>query len=328
MIPSISLRQMQYFVAVFEEGSFSRAADRENCTQPALSSQIRNLEEVVANPLFDRSVTGVTPTVAGRRFYQHAVSILRALHIAEEEMAESKGQISGVVRVGLIPSVVRGIVPSFLPAFVEAHPAISLRILESFSGTLIEWVRNQEIDLAVVVEPPRHDGLEFIEIAKGPVVLITGPAAGFSPGQVRLRDLPPLKMVLPAPRHSLRAIIERSIWARALNVVRLVEMDSVGGMIDFVRSSDWATILPLTAVVRDFAVDDLVLNPIADPGFEANLYLIHLQRFPLSDAAREFVAALRSETLRAPTATDFPTGNPRAMAAERRPPLAAQPATL
>lgn len=300
MIPSISLRQMQYFVAVYEEGSFSGAAERENCTQPALSSQIRNLEEMIANVLFDRSVTGVTPTAAGTRFYRHAVSILRALHLAEQDMAEASGQISGTVRVGLIPSIVRGIVPSFLPAFVETHPAISLRIIESFSGTLIEWVLSQELDIAVVVEPPRHEGLEMVEIAKGPAVLITGKAAGFRPGTVRLKDLPPLKMVLPAPRHSMRATIERSIWARTLNVTRMVEMDSVCGMIEFVRNSDWATILPLTAVVPDFGSTDLVLNPISDPLFDANLYLVHLQRFPLSNAAREFTNALRAETLRVP----------------------------
>jgi LysR family nitrogen assimilation transcriptional regulator len=300
MIPSISFRHLQYFVAVFEEGSFTKAAERERCTQPALSAQIRNVEGVVGASLFDRSVTGVVPTAAGKRFYRHAISILRSLRVAQLEMAGAGEQISGAVRAGLIPSLVRGILPAFLPEFVEKHPAIDLHITESFSGTLTDWLLAQELDLAVVVEPPRHEGLEMEKLAEGPAVLITGRALGLSPGPVQLSDLPPLKMILPGRQHSLREIIERSIWTRSLKVTRVLEMDSVPGMIAFVRASDWATILPFVAVVHDLDDANLVLNPIAAKQFETDLYLVHLTQFPLSLAALEFAKALRAEANRAP----------------------------
>ena len=95
-------------------------------------------------------------------------------------MAKASDQIRGTVRAGLIPSVVRGILPSFLPAFVEQHPAIDLCITESFSGTLTGWLLAREIDLAVVVEPPAHEGLVTERLAEGPAVLITGRAAGLA----------------------------------------------------------------------------------------------------------------------------------------------------
>jgi len=298
MIPSISFRQLQYFIAVCEEGSISRAAGRENCTQPALSTQIRNLEDVIGSKLFERSVVGVLPTTAGKRFYRHAVAILRSLRVAEHEMAKGNDQILGTVHAGLIPSVVRGILPSFLPDFVERHPAIELCITESFSGTLTSWLLARELDLAVVVEPSAHDGVVIERMAEGPAMLITGKAAGLAPGPTRLSDLPPLKMVLPGHRHGLRAVIERSIWARSLRVSRILEMDSVPGMITFVRASDWATILPSAAVVRDLDDPELVLNPITDPQFHCNLYITHLAQFPLSPAAQQFAEALRSEVER------------------------------
>ena len=298
MVPSISLRQLQYFIAVCEEGSISKAAGRENCTQPALSTQIRNLEDVIGSRLFDRSVAGVLPTSAGKLFYRHAVAIMRSLRMAEHEMAKGNNQIVGSVRAGLIPSVVRGILPSFLPHFVEQHPAIELCITESFSGTLTSWLLAREIDLAVVVEPPAHDGLVTERLAEGPAVLITGKTAGLAPGPTLLSNLPPLKMVLPGHRHGLRATIERSIWARSLKAARILEMDSVPGMIAFVRASDWATILPSAAVVRDLDDPELVLNPITDPQFEGNLYIVHLAQFPLSPASQEFVEALRREAVR------------------------------
>ena len=299
MIPCISFRHLQYFVAVYEEGSFTKAAERERCTQPALSAQVRNVEELVGAHLFERSVAGAIPTAAGKRFYHHAISILRSLRAAELDMAAVTEQISGTVRAGVIPSLVRGILPSFLPEFVETHPAIDLRIAELFSGTLTDWLLAQEIDIAFVVEPPRHEGLEMEKLAEGPAVLISGKACGLSSGPIPLSAIPPMKMIMPGHRHSLRATIERAIWTRSLKVTRVLEMDSVPGMIAFVRNSDWATILPLAAIVRDRGDPELILNPIIDAQFETNIYLVHLTQFPLSPAAHEFVKAMRKETTRA-----------------------------
>ena len=234
MIPSISFRHLQYFTAVFEEGSFTKAAERERCTQPALSAQVRNVEELVGCNLFERSVAGAVPTAAGKRFYRHAISILRSLRMAELEMATVTEEISGTVRAGVIPSLVRGILPSFLGEFIEKHPAIDLRITESFSGTLTDWLLAQEIDLAFVVEPPRHEGLEMEKLADGPAVLISGKAFGLSPGPLQLRDIPPVKMIMPGHRHSLRATIERAIWTRSLRVTRSLG-NGLGAGDDYVR---------------------------------------------------------------------------------------------
>ncbi len=298
MIPCISFRHLQYFAAVYEEGSFTKAAERERCTQPALSAQVRNVEELVGAALFERSVAGAVPTAAGKRFYRHAIAILRSLRTAELDMASVTQQVSGTVRVGVIPSLVRGILPSFLPKFVEKHPAIDLRITESFSGTLTDWLMAQEIDLAFVVEPPRHEGLEMERFAEGPAVLISGKAFGLSSGPIQLANIPPVKLIMPGRRHSMRATIDRAIWSRSLKVTRALELDSVPGMITFVRSSDWATILPMAAIVGDRNDPNLVLNPITDAQFETNIYLVHLTQFPLSPAALEFVEALRGETNR------------------------------
>lgn len=300
VIPPITVRQLQYYAAVYEEGSFSRAAERENCTQPALSAQVRSLEGVLAAVLFERSVSGVVPTVAGRQFYQHAVGILRSLHVAEREIADIAGQVSGEVCAGLIPSVVRGLLPGFLPPFVEAYPHINLQLVESFSGTLIGWLLAQEIDFAVIVEPPRHEGLDIVNLGGGPAVLISSRTSPLRKRQpIRLRDLPPVNLVLPTPRHGLRASIERSISGQDLKVVRTIEMDSVCGMIEFVRRSDWVTILPTVAVLSDMDSEDLVLNPIVDPPMQGQLYLVHLKKAPLSASAQIFIAALQREIDRA-----------------------------
>src|SRR4030067_3130531 len=121
MIP-ITIRQLQYFVAVYEESSFSKAAAREHCSQLALSAQIRNLEQVLGRSLFERSVSGAASTAAGLRFYAHSVAILRSVNAAKLEMAEASGQIAGKVVMGLIPTVVRGLLPAVLARFLRTRP--------------------------------------------------------------------------------------------------------------------------------------------------------------------------------------------------------------
>lgn len=302
MVPAISVRQLQYFVSVYEERAFSRAAERENCTQPALSAQIRNLEEILGSSLFDRSVAGVVPTLVGQRLYRHAITILRAVKVAEMDVKEINGKVSGIVRAGLVPSVVRGLATPFLPDFVSTYPEVQVSLSEAFSGTLTEWVMSGDLDFAIVVEPPNREGLVVSKVLGGMVALLSGAALGLEPWKpVRLHELPPVDMVVPSSRHALRARIDRSCQAGDLKIRRMLEMDSVSGMIEFVKATKWVTILPCTAILCDAAseTDALRVNPIGDGTFRAEHYLIHLERQPLSLASHAFVDSLSEHFTRA-----------------------------
>ncbi len=102
--------------------------------------------------------------------------------------------------------------------------------------------------------------------------------------------------MIPSPNHTLRRNIERRIWTKEIRVGRILEMDSVHGMIDFVCNANWATILPLTAVLCDVGSERVCINPIIEPYLEADLYLINLRQHPLTAAARLFVEALREQS--------------------------------
>ncbi len=294
----ITIRQLRYFVATYEEASFTRAAEREHCSQPALSAQVAGLENFLERELFERSVNGVSPTAAGRRFYQHAVSILASVNEAQIDMAEASGQAAGQVCVGLIPSVVRGLLPTFLPDFVDAYPMVELRLVQGFSDTLASAVLDQTVEFAVVLEPPRHEGIAIERYAQGRMALISNPALGLPrDGPLRLSDLPPLQYVLPSPNHILRRNIERHIWTKEIKVERLLEMDTVHGMIDFVAGGKWATILPIVAVASDLGSGRLCVSPIDEPRLDADLYLIRLVQQPLTATAQLFAEALRERVV-------------------------------
>jgi DNA-binding transcriptional LysR family regulator len=292
----ITVRQLQYFAAVYEEASFSKAAEREHCSQPALSAQIRNLERILNRLLFERSANGVVPTGAGHRFYRHSVAILRSLDAAKIEIVEMSGEIGGPVRAGLIPSVVRGLLPSFLPRFVETHPRIDLRVIQAFSDPLAQAVLAGEVDFAVVLGPPKHEGIEIAKFSACRMALISNPSLGLAPGEpVRLPELGPLDLVVPSPNHTLRRSIEQRIWTKEIRVGRILEMDTVHGMIDFVRDAAWATLLPMVAVACDLGSDRLCINPVVDPVLDADLYLIRLSQTAMPAAAQLLIEELREQ---------------------------------
>ena len=116
----MKLHQLKSIVAIYEEGSISAGAARVNATQSGLSMQIRDLEQRHGVTLFQRSSSGIRPTETGRRFYVKAVDVLRAAWEAEEELRRSRGALTGTVRVGLMPTFTRALLPKVLLRFSES----------------------------------------------------------------------------------------------------------------------------------------------------------------------------------------------------------------
>jgi LysR family transcriptional regulator, nitrogen assimilation regulatory protein len=119
---TLDIRKIRYFVSVFEEGSLSRAAERENIVQPALSTQIKQLETQLCVKLFERSTQGIQPTPAGQHFYRLCKELLRTLEAAGQQMRDFGGTISGFIRVGIMPSICRGPLATILTRYSDAYP--------------------------------------------------------------------------------------------------------------------------------------------------------------------------------------------------------------
>src|SRR6202166_2842096 len=105
----IALRQIRAVIAVCEEGSFTRAAARENATQSGISQHVAAVERALGVKLFERSVSGVVPTPAGLRYYQRCVAALGQLASASEEARGLAGHVTGDLRVGLMPTFTRAV---------------------------------------------------------------------------------------------------------------------------------------------------------------------------------------------------------------------------
>lgn len=291
----MNFRQLKYFVSAFEERGFSAAALKENCSQPALSAQIKSLEEHLGSSLFRRTASGVVPTIAGEKFYDMAVNILKSVAVAEIEMRQTAETITGVVRAGLVPSVTRGLVPDLLAGFLSDYPEIRLSVVQGYSATLTSSVASRDLDFAVVIEPPKIAGLEMTTISHEEIVLVSGKASAMSPWKpVDLEKMDPLKLVIPTANNSLGQNVRQHVQLGQIKAAQILEIDAMGATIDFVRTSDWVTILPATAILRDIEHEDLIFSPISNPVIRSNFFLIHRTRQPLSPASQVFMATLRA----------------------------------
>jgi LysR family hydrogen peroxide-inducible transcriptional activator len=155
----MELHQLRYFCAVAETGSFSRAAEQSHVSQPSLSQQIMKLEGELGARLFDRLGRSVRLTDVGKTFLPRARSVLRELEVAKGDVVERKDSISGLVTVGVIPTVAPYFLPSRLTSFSRKFPQALLSVMEEITPVLLDRLRAGAIDVAVLALPIR--GHEF-----------------------------------------------------------------------------------------------------------------------------------------------------------------------
>src|SRR5437773_2249704 len=145
----MEIHQLRYFVAVAEEGSFSRAAAKVRVAQPSLSQQIRKLEAEVGQPLFDRLPRSVMLTEAGRCLIDYARQILASISDARRCVDELKGEVAGRVAVGAIPTIAPYVLPELVVTFQEHYPEVTLEIVEDVTEGITRRIEAGELEIAL-----------------------------------------------------------------------------------------------------------------------------------------------------------------------------------
>src|SRR4029079_19262014 len=194
----IALRQIRAIIAVCEEGSFTRAAARENATQSGISQHVAAAERTLGVKLFERFAAGVKPTPAGQRYYKRCIEAVGQLANASEEVRGFASRVTGDLRIGLIPTLTRAALAPALDHFVTQYPDVRIHIVEGYSGWLTDMVLDGGIDFAVVPASEGRVGLKSRLIVRDREMLVSNSKRGlkrFEP--VRLKDCGPLKIIPP-----------------------------------------------------------------------------------------------------------------------------------
>ena len=292
----VPLRQIRAVIAVCEEGSFTRAAARENATQSGISQHVAALEASLGVKLFERTSGGVQPTPAGLRYYKNCVAAVGALEHAAEEARSFGGQVTGDLRIGLMPTFTRAVVTPVLEDFVPRCPEVRLHIVEGYSAMLTQMVLDDELDFAVVPAFEGAIGLKSRLLVRDREMLISGPRSRFSPlSPLRLADCKPLKLVIPGPGNIRRRNLETYFQSHGVEIEAMLEMDAMIATLEFVGRSDWSTILPSVISVNDIGRGELIVNPIVSPELHAEFVVIQPTRRTLSTQARMFLDRFEQE---------------------------------
>lgn len=291
----IPLRQIRAMIAVCEEGSFTRAAERENATQPGISQHVAKLERSLGIKLFERSAAGVKPTSAGLRYYRRCVEAVAMLSAAAEDARARAGDVAGALRIGLMPTFTRAVLSPVLQDYVPAYPDVRLHLVEGYSALLTDMVLADELDFAIVPAFEGATGLKSRLLARDREMLISGPDGPFKPlAPVRLPDRAPLRVVVPGPDNVRRRNLEAYFQTHDIGIAARLEMDAMIATLEFVARSDWVTILPSLISVNDISGKTLIINPI-EPALHAELVVIQPARRSLTQQARLFLKRLEDE---------------------------------
>lgn len=185
----MNLKQLQYFALVAEEGQITSAAKQLFIGQPALSYQLKQLEDELGAKLFARQPHGIELTDAGKKLYGYSKQILTLAQNAETEIREIQAGQLGSVRLGSVSSSI-GVLPSSrLVAFVKEHPGVALDILEDNTYGILDKLKNNLLDLAVIRTPYNRVNLAAIDVSDERMTAVTRLGAFAGKETVKLEDL-------------------------------------------------------------------------------------------------------------------------------------------
>lgn len=296
---SVDIRQISYFIRVADLGSFSKAAVAMNVAQSAISRQIRKLEEELGVPLLYRNGRGVTLTHAGALVLEHGRSAVEALDLVTQEIALLRSAPGGSAVVGLPPTVGRLFSIPFSKRFQGLFPNVKLRIVESFTGNLVEWLFSGRIDVAVLYDDPTVHSAVFEPVVQEDLTCI-GPASTPPPlvnGCVSFADLCALPLILSGPPHGLRAFMDNAAKKAGLQLKVSLEIDALHSMLEAVRGGMGYTVLPSMAIKRETGASSLHSWPIVGAELTRMLYVATARQRPRAVPTQQIARLVRAQIL-------------------------------
>ncbi len=208
-IKQITLKQLRGLHAVVGAGSISGAAKTLHLTPPAVSLQIRDLENAAGIPLLERSETGLIPTLGGEAMYTLADNMFSALYEFAETLDEINGVYHGVVSVGVV-STARYFAPTVLAEFNKLYPEVKLQLSVGNRESIMSKLGNLELDFAITGLPPDNFKVKSEYIGKNPQVIIAPPDHEYSEStRIPLKSLKDQVFLLREPGSGTRSVVDK-----------------------------------------------------------------------------------------------------------------------
>lgn len=262
---TLDIPKLRQFVALCEAGSITQAARRLNIAQPALSMALSKLEAQLGITLFEREARGITMTRAGQKLLARAYQILELTATAELELQHSHDEVKGEVAIGLPSSTTAVLAIPLIERLSREHPGIRLRVVESFSGYIWDWLSSGRLDLAVVFDKARSREIRATPFARETMHLISkrSPRMRLASDALGWQDVARLPLIMPARGHSFRDTIERRARQAGADLDIRLEIDAGQHLVKLIERGELHSILAPCAVAEQLAKGSLSARAIA-----------------------------------------------------------------
>lgn len=295
MLKNVDLKHLSCFMSAVECSSFSHAALIQGISQPSLSTRIRQLETLVGVSLFHRHGRGAEPTPAGRALYERISPLVAQLRTALVEVSAVDAMYQGEVVVGIVPTVAPRLSVR-LAGWTGPHKNLKVRVVESFSGHLQDWLLQGDIDIAVCTAMPKRRGVDQALIRAEPLQLVGLERSGPTRDEVRFEALRDVSLILGSTRHSIRQILDRTASRLGVTLRVQHEVDNLEAQLRFVRQGIGYAVISEGALAGTPQADALRAWSIVEPRIHRHLVVATYPRH--HDAVKPAVQSVASHIAR------------------------------
>ena len=292
-------RQLAAFCAVVERRSFSQAAEQLGVTQPAVSLQIRSLEQRLGRQLHDRTGRRVEPTEAGLRLY---ASAQRLLALEEQLLADvsgaDEGELTGNLELGASTGPGGAVVPLLLCQFQQLHEGVHVRLAVSDTHNVVEQVARRELELGVVGAARRHRGVVFEPFFRDEVVLACPAGHRLAGKTVALDELRSERLLVMQEGAGVRQVIEdelRAVGTRLRDLGVQVELGLQESVRSAVAAGQGVTFISRSALDADLAAGTIAIARVQGLDPVREIFLARANGRPETRVARAFVDYAREQ---------------------------------
>ncbi|EET49852.1 LysR substrate-binding domain-containing protein [Thalassobium sp. R2A62] len=290
---NLTLKHFRYFEALAQHAHFGHAAEACSISQPALSMQIKELEEKLGTPLFERSPRQVRLTAFGEIFAQRARDILRSVDELEEMARASETGLTGRLRIGVIPTIAPYLLPRIIRSLTEANPELDLHVRETLTPKLIQELGDGRIDTAIVALPVSEPAFAEEPLFSEDFVLIRSAQDATAPIP-NIDELREMRLLLLEEGHCFR---DQALSFCNLQTARPwqgLDGSSLSTLVQMVGAGIGVTLLPEMAIGVETRSADVSVTRFKVPKPSRQIGMIWRKTNPLTDQLREVANIVRA----------------------------------